>query len=219
MAERESNEQRGGRMIWEGLAAIQLLKHKAFNLTGSTPKLDILIRQLTLKGLHSSPVIYKEWSQYFWQDPFFLYALHGQRTERRQDGKKTINIHLRSNVLTLKKKKGTAGIEHQEFLLSSATMAALVLIIRYHQFPILICYELETVRQKSRSWYLLFSSHLNMFPDEDEGQKKRRGSSLEVLRHIQRLVHPLSSPSPDTCDESPLTAPTSLSVRQGPTPV
>lgn len=105
MAERESNEQRGGRMIWEGLAAIQLLKHKAFNLTGSTPKLDILIRQLTLKGLHSSPVIYKEWSQYFWQDPFFLYALHGQRTERRQDGKKTINIHLRSNVLTLKKKK------------------------------------------------------------------------------------------------------------------
>lgn len=82
-----------------------------------------------------------------------------QRTGRGQDGKKSINIHLRSNMLTLekKKKKTTAGIEHQEFLLSKGrpgnkgTVVACLLIIRYHQSPILICYELETVGQESRS--------------------------------------------------------------------
>lgn len=53
-------------------------------------------------------------------------------------------------MLTLKNKK-TAGIEHQTFLLSSATLAALHycsslllillnLLIRYHQYSVLICH-------------------------------------------------------------------------------
>lgn len=171
------------------LATIQPVKQEAFNLAGSSPKLDALIRQLALKCLCSAPVIYKEWSQCFWQDLFLLYAADRKRTRWEEEYKYTSQVqHADTGEKT--NKKTTAGIEHQEFLLSKGrpgnkgTVVACLLIIRYHQSPILICYELETVGQESRSWYLLFSSHLNMFPDEDEGERKRQGSSLEVLRPI-----------------------------------
>lgn len=64
------------------LAETQLLKREAFNLTGSSPKLDILIRQLTLKGLCRSLVIYKERSQYFLPDLSLLFALQGNEQKK-----------------------------------------------------------------------------------------------------------------------------------------
>lgn len=111
-----------------------------------------------------------------------------------------------------KKERKTAGCEHQEFQLSRwenwGSAAASSLVIRYHWSPVLICYELETAGQESHWWYLLFSSHLFMFPDEDEGDRQwqkeaawkywdiSRGQSIhflqlpliEVMDHLQ--VHP-----------------------------
>lgn len=63
----------------------------------------------------------------------------------------SINIHLRSNVLTLEniyRKKLELNIRNH---CSKGTLVASFLIIKYHQSPVLIRYELETVGQESRS--------------------------------------------------------------------
>lgn len=125
---------------------------------------------------------------------FILYrAVNRRRTRWNKDYKYT---SLGSNMLTLKKKE-TAGNEHQTPASWCSTGCTALLFL----------FAVRPADQKPTAVLLL--------PKEKTGE----GNSLQVLRRIQGLIHPLSSPSPNTCDESPLTAPTSLFVRQGQTPV
>lgn len=112
----------------------------------------------------------------------------------------------------------TAGIEHQvqNGLLSFCYRCVHFFPIHNsHLFSPYLLYWKQTIAYKISSWSLLFPHICRCFRMKTKGS----GGSLELLRHIQRMVHPLFCCSPDTCDESPLTVPTFLSVRQGPTPV
>lgn len=82
----------------------------------------------------------------------------------------------------------------------------------------LICYGLKTAGQESLCWYLLFSSHLNMFPDEDEGERQRQKEAHWKYWDISkgRSIHFLQLPLIEVMDHHQVSPHLSLSDKGWP---